>query len=102
MYQCINLAPVYIKQLISLVSYESSVDSFCTINNGNEFLTSFKNIYKKKSELNFEHQGNRGPLLYSDIEIEKGYFVYKLFELYFIRRMPHLSSNVPSTIFMVS
>ena len=56
----------YIKQLVSNGSSKaykyygvsSFIDDICAIKDGNEFLTSFKNIYSKMLELKVEHQGN--------------------------------------------
>ena len=40
------------------------------INDDNEFLTSFKNIYPKELDLKVEHQGNHASFLDLDIKIE--------------------------------
>ena len=69
----------------------------------NEFLTSFKNTYPKELDLKVKHQGNHVSFLDLDIKLEDSIFVYKPFDerdkfLLFIVRMPHLSSNIPSTI----
>ena len=58
----------YIKQLISngsakLYNYHVDmvsrfINNLCAINDGNEFLTSFKNICLKELGLKVEHQGN--------------------------------------------
>ena len=69
----------------------------------NEFLTSFRNIYPKELDLKVECQGNHVSFLDLDIKVEDSVFVYKpldkmnKFSL-FIVRMPHLSTNIPSTI----
>ena len=69
----------------------------------NEFLTSFKNICPKELDLKVERQENH--VSFSDLEIKVGdsVFVYKPFNKrdkfsLFIVRIPHLSSNIPSTI----
>ena len=69
----------------------------------NEFLTSFKNIYPKELDLKVERQGNHVSFLDLDIKVEDSIFVYKPFDKrdkfsLFIVRIPHLSSNIPSTI----
>ena len=46
------------------------IDDLCTINDGNEFLTLFKNIYPKELELKIEHEGNLTSVLDIDIKIE--------------------------------
>ena len=55
-------------------------DAFCAINDSNEFLTLFKNIYPKELKLNVKHQGNHVSFLELDIKIEYSVFVYKLFD----------------------
>ena len=70
---------------------------------GNEFLSSFENIYPKKVDLKVERQGNHVPFVDLDIKVEDSVFVYKPFDKMdnfslFIIRMQHLSSNIPSTI----
>ena len=69
----------------------------------NEFLTSFKNIYPKELDLKVERQGNHVSFLDFDIKVEDSVVAYKPFDKrdkfsLFIVRMPHLSSNIPSTI----
>ena len=39
------------------------IDDVCAINDDNEFLTSFKNIYSTDLQLKVEHQGNHVSLL---------------------------------------
>ena len=94
----------YIKQLISnglSETYEYDAVSRFTgdlraINDDNEFLTSFKNIYPEELDLKVERQGNHVSFLDLDIKTEDC-FQRDKFPL-FIVRMPHLSSNIPSTI----
>ena len=55
-------------------------------------------------ELKVEHHGNHATYLDLDITIKANIFVYKLFDkrdkfLFFIVRMPHLGSNIPSSVF---
>ena len=68
-----------------------------------EFLTSFKNIYPKELDLQIERQGNQVSFLDLDIKVEDSVFVCKPFDKrnefsLFIVRIPHFSSNIPSTI----
>ena len=105
----------YVKQLISKGSskaykYHSTarfIDDLCAINDDGEFLANFKNIYPKQLELKVEHHGAHATFLDLDIQIENETFVYKLFDKrdtfpFFIVRMPHHSSNIPSIIFYSS
>ena len=83
------------------------IDDLCAINDDDEFSKSFKNIYPKELELKIEHQGDHATFLDLDIKVEDGVFVYKLFDKrdtfpFFIVRMPHFSSNIPSSIFYAS
>ena len=60
--------------------------------------------HPKELELKVEQQGNHASFLDYDIKIEDRILVYKLFEKrdnfsFFIVRMLHMSSNIPSTIF---
>ena len=69
----------------------------------NEFLTSFRNICPKELDLKVECHGNHVLVLDLDIKVEDSIFVYKPFDKrdkfsLFIVRIPHLSSNIPSTI----
>ena len=57
-------------------------------------------------ELKVEHHGIHASFLDLDIKTRDSAFVYKLFDIraklpFFIVRIPHLSSNIPSTIYMV-
>ena len=68
-----------------------------------EFLTSFKYIYPKELDLQIERQGNQVSFLDLDIKVEDSVFVHKPFDKrdefsLFIVRIPHFSSNIPSTI----
>ena len=77
----------------------------CIVKDGNELLASFQNIYPKElKELKVEHQGNYALFLDFDIKLEHSIFLYKLVEKrdkfpFFFVRMPHMSSNIPSSIF---
>ena len=60
-------------------------------------------MYPKETELKVEHHGIHASFLDLVIKTEDSVFVYKLFEIrgkfsFFIARVPHLSSNITSTI----
>ena len=69
----------------------------------NEFLTSFKDISPKELDLKVEREGNHGSFLDLYIKVEDSVFGFKpadkrnKFPLFKVR-MPHFSSNIPSTI----
>ena len=80
------------------------MDDLCTINDDGEFSKSFKCIYPGELKLKLEHSGTLAKFLDLDIKIEDGVFVYKIFHKrdkfpFFIFRMPHFESNIPSNIF---
>ena len=80
------------------------IDDMCCLNDGSEFGKSHKDIYPESLVLKYEHQGTRATFLDIDITNSDGIFVYKLFDKrdefpFFIVRMPHISSNIPSYIF---
>ena len=80
------------------------IDDLCALNDGEEFSKRCKEIYPAELELKVEHQGNHASFLDLDITIIDGTFVYKLYDKrdqfpFFIVRMPHKSSNIPSYIF---
>ena len=63
-------------------------------------------IYPMQLELKHQYQGVHATFLDMDITSKDNIFVYKLFDKrdkfpFFILRMPYLSSNIPSLIFMV-
>ena len=80
------------------------IDDLCALNDSGEFGASYKDIYPPELELKVEHHGNHATFLDLDITLIDGKCVYKLFDKrdafpFFIVRMPHLSSNIPSFIF---
>ena len=80
------------------------IDDLCALNDSNEFASAYKDIYPPELELKVEHMGPHATFLDLDITIANNEFVYKLFDKrdnfnFYIVRMPHLSSNIPSTIF---
>ena len=84
------------------------IDDLCTINDDGEFFF-FIQIYlaPKILELKLEHQGEHATFLDLEITIADNVFIYKLFNKrekfpFFIVRMLHLSSNIPSSIFYSS
>ena len=77
--------------------------TFFSINDGNEFLTSFENISPKELQLKVQHQENHASFSGLHIKKEDSVFVNKLLDKrdklpYFIDLMPHFSSNIPSTL----
>ena len=80
------------------------IDDLLALNDDSEFSMAHANIYPPELELKVEHMGTHATFLDLDITIADGKFVYKLFDKrdnfnFHIVRMPHLSSNIPSTIF---
>ena len=80
------------------------IDDLCTINNGDDFLTSHQEIYPPELTLKIEYNGDHATFLDLDITIKDKIFIFKLFDKrdkfpFFIVRMPHLSSNIPSSVF---
>jgi len=80
------------------------IDDLCALNDRDEFSNSYKEIYPPELQLKIEHHGNHATFLDLDITIKDGCFIYKLFDKrdtfpFFIVRMPHIDSNIPSTIF---
>ena len=80
------------------------IDDKCCINGSGEFGRSFHDIYPPSLELKIEHNGNHATFLDLEINIVDGVFVYKLYDKrddfpFFIIRMPHLCSDIPSYIF---
>ena len=61
-------------------------------------------MYSAELELKLGHSVTHATYLDLDIKTEDGMFVYKVFDKrdkfsFFIVRMPHFESNIPSTIF---
>ena len=80
------------------------IDDLIAINDNNDFLRSFKEIYPPQLELKVEHSGTHATFLDLDITIKDGIFVYKLFDKrdkfpFHIVRMPNATSNIPTIIF---
>ena len=80
------------------------IDDLCAINDGGEFGRVYNDIYPEELELKVEHQGSSASFLNLDLSIVNKQFIYKLFDKrdafpFFIVRMPHMSSNIPSKIF---
>ena len=74
------------------------------MNDGGEFARSSSDIYPEVLELKEEHSGNHATFLCVDVTVENRMFVYKLYDKrddfpFSIVRMPHMSSNIPKTIF---
>jgi len=80
------------------------IDDLCAINDGGVLGRVFKDIYPEELELKLEHSGLHASFLNLDITIVDGIFVYKLYDKrdnfpFHIVRMPHMSSNIPQSIF---
>ena len=80
------------------------IDDLCALNDGEEFAKHCKEIYPAELDLKVEHQGSHASFLDLDITVVDGTFVYKMYDKrdqfpFFIVRMPHRSSNIPSYIF---
>ena len=101
----------YIQSLFSLNSlgtynfhsFHRFIEDLCAINDRNKVSVSFKDIYPEELELKVEHWGTRSTFLDLNITIKEGMFMYKAFDKresfsFFNLRMPHLSSNIPSSI----
>ena len=83
------------------------IDDLLTINDRDEFLSSFKEIYPPELQLNLEHSGDKVTFLDLEITKENGYFSTKLFDKrdefpFSIVRLPFASSNIPTNMFYSS
>ena len=79
------------------------IDDLCALNNGGEFGKAFTEIYPTELKLKVKHNGRNATFLDLDISIDKGKFIYKMFEKqddfnFHIARMPSIKSNIPSII----
>ena len=80
------------------------IDDLLTINDNEEFLKSFKDIYPPELQLNLEHSGDQVSFLDLDITKKDGHFSTKLFDKrddfpFSIVRLPFSSSNIPTNMF---
>ena len=80
------------------------IDELCALSDGDEFAKHCKKTYPAELDLKVEHQGSHASFLDLDITVVDGIFVYKMYDKrdqfpFFIVRMPHISSNIPSYIF---
>ena len=81
------------------------IDDLCAMNDGGEFGRSNTEIYPPELELKKENsEDDHATFLNLDIKIEDRRFIYKLYDKrddfpFFIVRMPHMSSNIPQSIF---
>ena len=106
-FECEHMTQLIKKDLVQAKRYHGTfrfIDDLCAINNNNEFFLSYKSIYPSELELKVEHHGSHATFLDLEINIEHEIFVYKLYDKrdvfpFFIVRMPHLASNIPSFIF---
>ena len=83
------------------------IDDLCAINDRDDFFSCYNEIYPKELQLKVENHGTHATFLDLDISIENNIFRYKLFDKrdafpFFIVRMPHKDSNIPSIIFYSS
>ena len=83
------------------------IDDLCAINDRDDFFSCYNEIYPKELQLKVENHGTNATFLDLDISIENNIFRYKLFDKrdafpFFIVRMPHKDSNIPSIIFYSS
>ena len=105
----------YVKGLISTSSPSAYnfhsvgrfIDDLCALNDRDEFHKCYKQIYPKELDLKVEHHGSHASFLDLDITVENNIFRYKLFDKrdafpFFIVRMPHADSNIPSCIFFMA
>ena len=102
----------YVKGLISASSPSAYnfhsvgrfIDDLVALNDRDEFHNCYKKIYPKELDLKVENHGSHASFLDLDITVENNIFRYKLFDKrdafpFFIVRMPHADSNIPSCIF---
>ena len=81
------------------------IDDLCALNDGGEFCRSSPEIYPPELELKKENlTDDSATFLCLSIKIEDRRFIYKLYDKrddfpFFIVRMPHMSSNIPQSIF---
>ena len=79
------------------------IDDLSIINDDGKFSKSCKCIYLRELEVKLEHSGTHPTFSDLPVKIEDRTCFYKLFGrrdkfLFFIVRMPHFESNIPSTI----
>ena len=80
------------------------IDDLLTINDRDEFLKTFNQIYPPELELNLEHSGDHVDFLDLSITKENGRLTTKLFDKrdefpFSIVRLPFSSSNIPTNMF---
>ena len=76
----------------------SSEVEFCALNDGGEFSKTFLQMYSTKLELKEGHNESHTTFLELEISIEKGKFIYKMFDkrgVFHIDRMPSDILPVP-------
>jgi len=102
----------YVKGLVSTGSSSAYnfhsvgrfIDDLCAFNDKDQIHKCYREIYPKELDLKVEHHGDHASFLDLDITVENNIFRYKLFDKrdafpFFIVRMPHADSNIPSCIF---
>ena len=83
------------------------IDDLLTINDNEEFLNSFQDIYPPELQLNLEYSGDQVSFLDLQITKENGQLNTKLFDKrddfpFSIVRLPFRSSNIPTNMFYAS
>ena len=90
------------KKLFNTFRY---IDDLISINDSNEFVNTFNQIYPAELILNKENETNySATFLDLDISIQENKFEYKLFDKrnafpFYIIRFPYRSSNIPNKMF---
>ena len=72
-----------------------------------EFDKTFFELYPAELELKVKHNGSHATFLDVDISIDKGKFIFKMFDKqdafnFYIVRMPSITSNISSITFYSS
>ena len=78
------------------------VDDLCALTDGENFQTSYKEIYPKGLVLKLEHSGYHAAFLDLNIAISNGKIsttLYDKHEDFFFVCMPNFHSNIPSSVF---
>ena len=83
------------------------IDDLCAINDGGEFGRIYRDIYPDELNLKEEHSGVHASFLNLYINLINYKFIYNLYDkrdafTFSIVRMPHISSNIPQSIFYSS
>ena len=74
------------------------IDDLCTFNDCDEFGKAFLELYPTELELKVKHNGSHATFLDLDFSIDKGKFIYKIFDkrdAFHIVTMPSVTRNTP-------